>query len=120
MSRVVVLLTKNRSLYLKTEPQTTTTNNIDNNQQSTMAKRNYVRSKSYAYKGWKANSRDGQFLERLFRNGDLSPAAMLSLIKERYPQFKKYKVDSFASGLRRLKGKLALNTRHAGDCCCLF
>ena len=72
------------------------------------------RKRAYAYKGWKCNSADGQFLARLFRKGELSPAAMPSLIKERYPQFQKYKTESFAAGLRRLKAKLGLNTRHAG------
>jgi len=69
------------------------------------------RKKPYTYKGWKADSEDGQFLARLFTSGTLSPAAMPSLIKERYPRFKKYKVNAFAAGLRRLKAKLGLNTR---------
>ena len=73
-----------------------------------------IRNRAYAYKGWKAASADGQFLARLFRTGELSPAAMPSLIKERYPRFKKYKTASFAAGLRRLKAKLSLYTRHGG------
>jgi len=67
--------------------------------------------KTYCYKGFKQNSKDGQYLKKLFATGELSPAAMPSLIKERYPQFRIYKTDSFSGGVRRLKAKLALNTR---------
>lgn len=67
--------------------------------------------RTYAYKGWKTNTEDGQFLTRLFKSGQLSPAAMPSLIRECHPQFRKYKYDSFSAGVRRLKASLALNTR---------
>ena len=68
----------------------------------------------YAYKGWKKNSKDGKFLEKLLTSGELPAAAAPSLVKERYPQFKKYKRDSLASGLRRLKHQLGLFLRDGG------
>jgi len=63
------------------------------------------------WKGWRLNTPDGNFLTKLFETGQLSPAAMPAWIKEHYPQFKKYKKDSFSSGVRRLKSNLGLNTR---------
>jgi hypothetical protein len=50
-------------------------------------------------------------LEKKFESGELSPAAMPSFIKERYPQFRGFKAGSFRDGVRRMKNKLALNTR---------
>jgi len=63
------------------------------------------------WKGWRLNTPDGNFLTKLFETGQLSPAAMPAWIKEHYPQFKKYKKESFSSGVRRLKSNLGLNTR---------
>jgi len=73
-----------------------------------------IRKKS-GWKGWKLKTPDGHFLTKLFKTGKLSPAAMPALIRERYPQFRKYKEDSFSAGVRRLKGKLAVNTRRGNE-----
>ena len=62
-------------------------------------------------KGWRADSEDGKFLTQLFEEGKLRPGDPPGHIKEHHPRFKKYKNDSFASGLRRLKIKLGINER---------
>ena len=67
--------------------------------------------RTYCYKGWRQNSKDGQELTRLLMSGELSPAYMPAQIKEKYPPFRKYKKNSFSGGLRRLKAKLGLLTR---------
>ena len=69
------------------------------------------RKKKSGWKGWKLKTPDGRFLTKLFKTGKLSPAAMPAWIKEHYPQFKKYKKDSFSSGVHCLKSNLGLNTR---------
>ena len=61
--------------------------------------------------GWKTNSKDGKLLTKLLKERKLSPGATPGYIKEQFPVFNKYKADSFASGLRRLKSKLGLNVR---------
>jgi len=81
----------------------------------TMGKQNKSRSSTKKVRGWKSNSKDGRFLMKLFKTGKLHPGDPPSHIKELYKQFRKYKPDSFASGLRRLKNKLAINARPAPD-----
>ena len=85
------------------------------------------RSSNKKYKGWKANSNDGKYLAKLLKSGKISPGTPPAAIKERFPIFDKYKPDSFASGLRRMKNKLGVNACpvpgrgtgkwRCGDCC---
>jgi len=81
----------------------------------TMGKQCKSKRSTKKVRGWKANSKDGKFLMKLFKTGKLRPGDPPSHIKELYKQFRKYKPDSFASGLRRLKNKLAINARPAPD-----
>ena len=67
--------------------------------------------KTYEYKGFTQTTKEWPILEKMFESGELSPAAMPSFIKERYPQFRGFKAGSFRDGVRRMKNKLALNTR---------
>jgi len=114
-SRRVAVLTsshKNYSIDLK-HTQGTPTKQAN---PSTMgkAKSSQRGRKVYATRGFKQNSKDGRFLAKLLKTGKVSPGAMPSWIKEMYPRFRVYKRDSFASGLRRMKAKLGLLTRHGG------
>ena len=61
--------------------------------------------------GWRANSKDGKFLEKILKSGKLTPGITPGALKEIYPRFLKYKNNSFASGLCRMKAKLGINVR---------
>ena len=54
-------------------------------------------------KGWKKDSSDGKYLRKLLVKKKVSAGITPSALKEHYPQFGKYKSDSFAAGLRCLK-----------------
>ena len=61
--------------------------------------------------GWKVSSNDGKFLIKLIKDKKVSAGVTPGAIKELHPRFLKYKNDSFAAGLRRLKTKYGLNVR---------
>ena len=61
--------------------------------------------------GWKANSPDGKFLAKLLQKKQVSAGITPGAIKELHPRFYKYKNDSFAAGLRRMKTKYGCNVR---------
>ena len=61
--------------------------------------------------GFRANSKEGKFLAKLLQTGKVSAGITPGALKELYPQFKKFKNDSFAAGLRRMKTKYGCNVR---------
>ena len=61
--------------------------------------------------GFRANSKEGKYLSKLLKNKSVSPGITPGAIKELYPVFYKFKNDSFASGLRRMKTKFGYNIR---------
>ena len=61
---------------------------------------------------WKTGSKDGRFLKQILTPGlncMVSKGASLKLIKEMYPQFKKYKADSLSSAICRTKQETGFN-----------
>ena len=76
-----------------------------------MGKKSKARKKVYQTKGWKTDSKDGKFLTKLIKSGEITVGMPPAQIKEKWPQFKVYKADPFSSGLRRIRGKLGLLTR---------
>jgi hypothetical protein len=74
-----------------------------------MGKNKSCKSITSAKTGWKVNSKDGKFLCKLLENKKLSPGITPAALKEIYPQFKKYKNESFASALHHLKTKYGSN-----------
>ncbi len=78
-----------------------------------MGKKSSKNTPKSGNKGWKVDSKDGKFLIKLIKDGKVSPGISPGAIKEIHPRFYKYKNDSFASGLRRLKTKYGANTRGA-------
>lgn len=63
--------------------------------------------------GFKTSSTDGQFLKKLLLSGKISKGCPPREILQSFPQFKKYKPESFRSGLRRLKTATGFNVREA-------
>ena len=63
--------------------------------------------------GFKTSSTDGQFLKKLLVSGKISKGCPPKEILQSFPQFKKYKPESFRSGLRRLKTATGFNVREA-------
>ena len=70
--------------------------------------------------GWKASSNDGKFLSQLLKTKKVSAGITPGALKEMHPRFKKYKTDSFAAGLRRLKTKYGCNVRGSTGTSILF
>jgi hypothetical protein len=64
--------------------------------------------------GWKATSSDGKYLRTLLQTRKISKGASPKLIVETYPQFAKYKAESFRAGLRRLKSEVGFHVRDHG------
>ena len=59
--------------------------------------------------GFKTNSADGKKLEKLLLSGTISAGCPPRMVADLHPEFKKYKPDSFRSGLRRMKTNLGIN-----------
>lgn len=67
----------------------------------------------------KKNSRDGKKLKKLLESGKISKGCPPKLVLELYPEFKKYKPDSFRGCLRRIKTDIGFNIRNtAGEYNC--
>jgi len=65
--------------------------------------------------GFRASRKEGKFLAKLLKTGKVSAGITPGALKELYPQFNKFKNDSFSAGLRRMKTKYGCNVRgHTG------
>ena len=62
-------------------------------------------------KGWKANNKDGKLLYKLLKKGLVQKDTPPGAVKEKWPQFRAYKDEAFAGGLRRMKHKMGLLVR---------
>ena len=69
------------------------------------------KAKDQGKRGFRADSKEGQFLAKLLKKGKVSAGITPGAIKELYPVFEDFKNDSFASGLRRMKTKYSCNVR---------
>ena len=76
-----------------------------------MGKCNRYARKKGGPRGWKANSKDGRLLAKLLQTKKITAGSGPGVVKEMFPVFNKYKADSFAAGLRRMKTKLGINVR---------
>jgi hypothetical protein len=74
-------------------------------------KKAQVMTKKVGYKGWKADSKDGKFLEKLIASNKISAGTTPAALKDMHPQFNAYKPEALASAFRRLKQKYGTNVR---------
>ena len=61
--------------------------------------------------GFRCDSKEGKYLAKILKTGEVSAGITPKAIKELHPVFNKFIDDSFAGGLRRMKTKLGLNVR---------
>jgi len=71
------------------------------------------KAKDQGKQGFRADSKEGEFLAKLLKSKQISSGIPPAAIKEMYPVFHDFKNNSFASGLRRMKNKYGLNV-HGG------
>ena len=76
--------------------------------------------------GFSQSSADGKKLEKMLKKQVISPGCPPKMIQELYPEFQKYKADSFAGCVRRMRTRLGMNVRPVApaigkfDCCFWF
>jgi hypothetical protein len=64
---------------------------------------------------WDSNSEEGVKLKRLLEERLITPSMMPKVIKELYPEFKKFPDSTFRSAVNRMKGLVGFNVRTDGD-----
>ena len=62
--------------------------------------------------GWKSDTADGVYLEKILRSGKVAPGITPKAFQEQFPRYRKYERRSFGAALRRFKQKSGLMIRN--------
>ena len=62
--------------------------------------------------GWKSNTADGVYLEKILKSGKVAPGITPRAFQEQFPRYMKYERKSFGAALRRFKNKAGLMVRN--------